>query len=206
VYTAPSPASVSDRGSAVKPGLLLATLAAASYVVIWRLGERGQGWPAFDVYGYFCPILYALRSLATGSGLWNRYQSCGQPFFAISTVGLLYPANVSGFVGVPGNDATVAARFVTDDPEHVVIELNAPERGFLFLADQYFPGWSATVNGRTGPIVRANHAFRLVEVPRGQVRVEFRYRPTRVWVGAIISVMTLSGVAVALVRSRGRSG
>jgi Bacterial membrane protein YfhO len=112
----------------------------------------------------------------------------------------------SGFVGVPGNDATAGARFVADEPEHLVVELNAPERGFLFLADQYFPGWSATVNGRPAPIVRANHAFRLVEVPRGQVRVEFRYRPVRVWVGAVISAMTLAAVAAALVWTRPRSG
>jgi hypothetical protein len=112
----------------------------------------------------------------------------------------------SGFVGKAGNDMTAAARFVTDDPEHVVIELNAPERGFLFLADQYFPGWSATVNGRRASIIRANHAFRLVEVPKGQVRVEFRYQPARVWTGAIISVMILMGVVVALARSRARSG
>jgi hypothetical protein len=121
-------------------------------------------------------------------------------------VALVEATPPSGFVGVAGNDMTAAARFVTDDPEHVVIELNAPERGFLFLADQYFPGWSATVNGRMAPILRANHAFRLVEVPRGQVRVEFRYQPARVWAGALISVMTLMGVAIALVRSRARSG
>src|SRR4029077_7436807 len=37
----------------------------------------------------------ALRSLAAGGGLlWNPYQNCGQPFFAVSSVGLLYPANV----------------------------------------------------------------------------------------------------------------
>jgi hypothetical protein len=121
-------------------------------------------------------------------------------------VALVEATPPSGFVGEAGNELTAAARFVTDDPEHVAIELDAPERGFLFLADQYFPGWLATVNGRTVPIQRANHAFRLVEVPRGRVRVEFRYQPARVWTGAIISVMTLVGVAVALVRSRTRSG
>jgi hypothetical protein len=73
--------------------LLLATAGAALYVVAFRLGERGGGVPAFDVYGYFYPnILYALRGLATGGGLlWNPDQNCGQPFFAISSVGLLYP-------------------------------------------------------------------------------------------------------------------
>jgi hypothetical protein len=109
----------------------------------------------------------------------------------------------SGFVGVPGNDATAPASFIVDDPEHVVIELAAPERGFVFLADQYFPGWSATVNGEPAPITRANHAFRIVEVPRGPVRVEFRYRPASLWLGGIISATTL--VAVLAIPIWGRA-
>jgi hypothetical protein len=108
----------------------------------------------------------------------------------------------SGFGGAPGNDARAPARFVTDDPEHVVLELDAPEHGFLFLADQYFPGWSATVNGQPQPILRANHTFRLVEIPKGRVRVEFRYRPMSVWLGAIISLVTLLIVALVLARTR----
>jgi len=110
----------------------------------------------------------------------------------------------SGFTRVSGNDATAPARFTVDEPEHLVVELEAPERGFLFVADQYFPGWSATVNGRAAPIVRANHTFRLVEVPSGRVRVELRCRPVLVPLGAGISVMTLVAVAIALRRSRAR--
>lgn len=106
------------------------------------------------------------------------------------------------FLGVPGNDATADARFVVDEPEHVVIETAAPERGFLFLADQYFPAWSATVNGEPAPILIGNHAFRLVEVPKGPVTVEFRYRSHRLWIGALISAATLLAVGLLLVIPR----
>lgn len=108
-------------------------------------------------------------------------------------------APASGFLGVAGNRATADGRFVVDDPERVVLEAVAPERGFLFLADQYFPGWFATVNEQPAPIMVANHTFRLVETPKGQVRVEFRYRPRRVWIGALISGVTLLVVAGLLV-------
>jgi hypothetical protein len=113
-------------------------------------------------------------------------------------VGLVNEAPPSGFLGVEGNDATADAQFVVDDPERVVLDLVAPEQGFLFLADQYFPGWTASVNGQPAPILLANHAFRLVEVPRGPVRVEFVYQPWRVRIGAVISVATLVVVAAAL--------
>ncbi|HJW68053.1 MAG TPA: hypothetical protein VJ829_01715, partial [Candidatus Binatia bacterium] len=94
----------------MKAGLLLATAGAAFYVVALRLGEHGGGVPAFDVYGYFYPnVLYALRSFATGGGLlWNPDQNCGQPFFAISSIGLLYPPNVLFLLLPP----SVALRFL----------------------------------------------------------------------------------------------
>ena len=55
------------------------------------------GLPAHDVYAYFYPnMLYGLRSLAVGGAglLWNPFQNCGQPFFAITGVGAAYPPNL----------------------------------------------------------------------------------------------------------------
>ena len=118
-------------------------------------------------------------------------------------------APASGFVGVPGNQTTADARFVVDDPERVVLEVMAPERGFLFLADQYFPGWSATVNGQSAPILVGNHTFRLVEVPKGPSTVEFSYRPKWVWLGVATSVATalvIAGLLVVPRKSRSGSG
>jgi hypothetical protein len=97
-----------------------------------------------------------------------------------------------------------SARFLRDDPEHLVIEVDAPARGFLVLADQYFPGWRATVNGASAPIQRVNQMFRLVEVPAGVSRVEFRYRPTSVAVGAALSFVSLGAVGVVLWGGRRR--
>ena len=110
----------------------------------------------------------------------------------------------SGFLGVPDNQATSEARFLVDEPEHVVIETVAPERGFLFLADQYFPAWSARVNGQLAPILIGNHAFRLVEVPAGPVTVEFTYHAHRLWIGALISAATLVVIVALLVVLRRR--
>lgn len=128
---------------------------------------------------------------------------------------LVDAAPPSGFLGVQGNQATGELRFTVDEPERVVLEGLAPERGFVFLADQYFPGWSATVNGQPVPITIGNHAFRLVEVPKGPVTVEFGYSPRRVWMGALVSGVSLIVVIGMLVStsrrrqnrwSRGRSG
>jgi hypothetical protein len=102
----------------------------------------------------------------------------------------------SGFTGAPATAAPGTVHFVRNDPEDVRIEVDAPARGFLFLADQYFPGWSAVVNGQPTPIQRANFAFRLVEVPAGPSTVAFRYAPQSLRLGAAVSAT--SGAAVGL--------
>ena len=105
------------------------------------------------------------------------------------------PAN---FLGDATDPAPSAVEFETDDPEHLVLRVHAPRRGFLFLADQYFSGWHATVDGVETRIQRANYAFRLVEVPAGTSVVEFRYTPLSVAIGALVSSVTVLGVAAAL--------
>jgi hypothetical protein len=110
----------------------------------------------------------------------------------------------SGFQGEADVSARGTATFVRDDPEHLIIDVDAPARGFLVVADQYFPGWRATVNGDAAPIVRANFAFRLVEVPSGRSRVELRYRPASVYIGAAISVTTIVAVIATLRLGRRR--
>jgi len=110
----------------------------------------------------------------------------------------------SGFTGDARPPAgSGSARFVRNDPEHLVIDIDAPGRGFLVLADQYSPGWRARVDDNAVPIVRANYAFRLVEVPAGSSRVEFVYRPASVAIGAAVSVVTLVILAIALFWKRG---
>lgn len=106
----------------------------------------------------------------------------------------------SGFTGTPGHTGDGGVRFVRNDPEHLTLEVDAPDHGFLFLADQYFPGWTATVNGTGTPIVRANYAFRLVEVPQGTSTVDFRFTAPAVRIGAAISTVTALAVAGLLIR------
>jgi hypothetical protein len=100
----------------------------------------------------------------------------------------------SGFRGVATNQAGGTVQFVRNDPEHVVLRVQAPERGFLHLADQYAAGWQATVDGQPAPIARANFLFRIVEVPAGESVVEFRYAPRSVLLGATVSTLTLLAV------------
>lgn len=58
---------------------------------------------------------------------------------------------------------------------------------YLVLAETWYPGWSATVNGAPTPLLRANLAFQAVAVPAGDSEIVFRYRITHFAWGAAIS-------------------
>jgi len=57
----------------------------------------------------------------------------------------------------------------------LMVSTNTP--GLVFLSDNYYPGWVATVNKKEVPIYRADYSFRAVPVGKGESIVEFTYNP-----------------------------
>jgi uncharacterized membrane protein YfhO len=76
------------------------------------------------------------------------------------------------------------------------------------LADTHYPGWFATVDGQSEPLLRANYAFRAVRVPAGPHTIVFDYRPRSLAVGARLTGLGLLvwGVAGAFGLRRPRPG
>lgn len=71
--------------------------------------------------------------------------------------------------------ATGSATIVSYSPTRVVIEVESSDEGLVFLSDNYYPGWKATVGDAEGMIYRANYSFRAVKVPAGKSTIEFTY-------------------------------
>lgn len=74
-------------------------------------------------------------------------------------------------------------------PEYIDIEVETFSPGLLVISDAYYPGWQAWVDGQPAKIYRANHALRAVEISPGKHRVEFRYLPTSLQLGFLLSVI-----------------
>jgi hypothetical protein len=70
-----------------------------------------------------------------------------------------------------------AVRIVSYRNSEIVIEAESPAGGFVVLGDVWFPWWTAEVDGRPAPILRANVIFRAVEVPPGRHAVRMTFRP-----------------------------
>jgi hypothetical protein len=87
----------------------------------------------------------------------------------------------------------------------VVIDARLDCRGMLILADTWYPGWIATVDGGRVPIYEVFSALRGVVMDRGQHRLEFRYRPASALIGAIFSASGILGACAAALWDRNRS-
>jgi hypothetical protein len=104
-----------------------------------------------------------------------------------------------------GEEWTSTVDVVNYKPNQVVINAELSRPGWLVLSDTYFPGWEATVNGSAMPISQANGCVRAVPLEAGQSEVVFRYRPRPLYIGALIScvsVALLVGVWLVLWRKK----
>jgi uncharacterized membrane protein YfhO len=87
----------------------------------------------------------------------------------------------------------------------VVVDATARQPGLLILGDLYHPGWRVTVDGQPAELVRANHVMRGVLLTAGQHRVEFRFQPSSLRRGALISLAALVGLVGLGLLGRRRS-
>jgi hypothetical protein len=75
--------------------------------------------------------------------------------------------------------------------ERVQLLVTTEQPGYLVLADSWYPGWNATLDGRATPIYRANVLFRAVSIEPGTHTVVFEYRPGSFVIGATISIISI---------------
>jgi hypothetical protein len=72
-------------------------------------------------------------------------------------------------------DDRSTATIAYEESTRLRIQVNAPRGGYLLVADTYYPGWRATVDGTVAKVFRANISSRAVRLPPGSRTVEFNY-------------------------------
>ncbi|MGP8160567.1 MAG: YfhO family protein [Candidatus Dormibacteria bacterium] len=69
--------------------------------------------------------------------------------------------------------------------DEVIMKTTTTQPGVLVLADAYYPGWVAEVDGKPAPIYATDLALRGVVVPAGTHTIVMRYEPSSVVIGAL---------------------
>ncbi len=89
-----------------------------------------------------------------------------------------------------------SAEILSYEPERVEIKAEVNGKcGFLVLSDTFYPGWKVYVDGKREKIYKAYGFIRAVKLTGGSHRVEFKFSPLSVKIGAIFSVI---GIMIAI--------
>ena len=97
-------------------------------------------------------------------------------------------------------------RMVLREAGRIVIEARMGCRGLVVAGEPSFPGWEATVDGRPAPIHEVYSMMRGVVAEAGDHRIEMRYRPWPVRIGAAGTAIGLLIAGALAVAGRRRSG
>lgn len=99
----------------------------------------------------------------------------------------------------PPQGQSGSVELTSQGSNRVSLAVHVPEGGWLFLADIWYPGWQARVDGRPAEIYRMNYLFRGLWLEPGASEVEFLYQPGMFRIGlalTVLGVVALFGLAV----------
>ncbi|MBN1936430.1 MAG: hypothetical protein JW934_17320 [Anaerolineae bacterium] len=96
--------------------------------------------------------------------------------------------------GRPGYREAEIATFL---PNRIVVEAQVDVPSLLVLAEVWYPGWQARIDGVRQPIYRTYGLMRGIYLDQGAHRVELIYSPTSLWIGLAVSVVSILGLIAA---------
>ncbi len=84
------------------------------------------------------------------------------------------------------------AEWVDAQADRLVLDVTTEGPGLLVVADTWMPGWTARVDGRVAPILRGNHAQRVITLKEpGRHRIILEYHAPGLVLGAALSAGAL---------------
>jgi hypothetical protein len=141
---------------------------------------------AFLVYGaQVADYDTALDRLARGHDV-HRYALLEQP--------LAEPLRQEN--SLPGTPVSIR-RF---EPNSLLVDLEAKESALLVLAEAWYPGWRAEIDGRVCACMPANIWMRAIPVPAGRHQVRLYFRQDYLVPSLLISLVSVSLLLVAVAR------
>ncbi|MBI2028378.1 MAG: YfhO family protein [Candidatus Levybacteria bacterium] len=97
------------------------------------------------------------------------------------------------------------AKITRYEPNNIDIEVTANNASLLYLADNFYNGWKAEIDGKEVSVLKANYTFRAIPIKTGKHFVRFFYDPASFRLGLYMALGGLIGVAIIFVFSRTRA-
>eukprot|EP00456_Euglypha_rotunda_P072807 TRINITY_DN65_c0_g2_i6.p1 TRINITY_DN65_c0_g2~~TRINITY_DN65_c0_g2_i6.p1 ORF type:complete len:747 (+),score=42.30 TRINITY_DN65_c0_g2_i6:1473-3713(+) len=93
------------------------------------------------------------------------------------------------FVAASNLSQDAVVHVLQDSPQSIAVEVTSPVEGLLFIADSYYPGWRASVDGMPAEISRAERSFRCIQVGAGAHLVQMQFRSDAFVLGCKLSAI-----------------
>jgi hypothetical protein len=111
---------------------------------------------------------------------------------------------ITDSVGSAASNEKASVEWVHRDTNSFQLKVNAPVPGVLVASQIYYPGWKASIDGITVPVVSANYALAAILLPAGPHDVRMFYAPASIRIGATASVLSLAVLSALIWFSRRR--
>jgi hypothetical protein len=102
------------------------------------------------------------------------------------------------------SEKAATVEIINYQPNQINLKAKTDSPRFLIIADTYYPGWKAYVNGVEKPIVKVNYTLRGIFLGCGEQAVTLVFQPATFIIGACLSLMAFAGVLVCMVLLRKR--
>lgn len=102
----------------------------------------------------------------------------------------------------PDHAAKGSVAWLTDEPTRLRLRVTTNTPTQLEIADQYWPGWIASIDDDTVAIDRSSQVFRRVSVPSGKHVVVMRYRPSTTYIGLFLMSIGCGALVAILIGAR----
>lgn len=78
------------------------------------------------------------------------------------------------------HDSTSTIRLTRYEPNALDYEASSPSGGVAVFSEVYYPGWTATLDGKPLEIGRADYILRMAYIPAGKHTIHMEYKPSSV--------------------------
>lgn len=90
-----------------------------------------------------------------------------------------------------GKDSTAFVKLAKYGLNEISFTSSNSKAGVAVFSDMYYPhGWTAYIDGKETPIVKADYVLRALKVPAGQHKIEFKFHPETFYTGNTISLVS----------------
>ena len=79
-----------------------------------------------------------------------------------------------------GQDGQSLATLTDYKPNCLTYSLNSDKGGVVVFSEIYYPGWTATIDGKPAELGRVDYVLRALQVPAGEHEVVLTFKPSSI--------------------------